>query len=1001
MDFAPTSSSDVASCSNSVGVGQQTDTGIEAIIPVKVKKQYKKSVTFSDVSASDDKAPTNAHIDRINSQSKITDTVASEAWIHPIDRSIFDRIEALTNLDEMNAFYMDLFSIKNACQPNNHIINKTLPKNDFQSARNIQELFKRTPKKAINQICGEREIPFSVSQSDVQAAMDVSFGLKQVNVSDSDGWWNPIECEILSDPLSAGEVFNFLKYRTNTAPGVDNITYGRMKELDPNGEVYAAFFNKCIQLQMVPTYWLKTKIVMIHKKPKSYESGDEKLFKKFRPISLTSCVYKTFAAILARRLSALASKFGIVSTRQRAMFGRNGVFENSHFLRLIMDQHKMSKRPLHIGFVDLADAFNSVPHVVIESALRQLGCPQSYVNIIMRLHTESEATIVNSDHKSSFQIRSGVKQGCPLSSLLFCIIMDPILRKLEGQGRGLQVSETENVSCLAYMDDILLITPEATALTNMFELIKCNFELIGMAMNPAKCSVLAINDKSPILVLNSVQVPTLKLNKYPYLGIDVSVNGPGSARNSIEKLIEMSTQISDSELTPYQKYVAITRHLRPTVEHALSASVAEWSMYEGCQNHTGENRGLEQELRQIYKKILHLPSSATDAFLYTSSRLGGPGFMSLRSSVVVQRIVSALRLLNSDDLAIRLMARESLGALAQSRFPEAPESDARLHYLNNEHISKNLQHGKAGFWGEVRKAKTIVEKLINRPVKWTKENNDDAMYFEIQHPSANNTATPSPASIHAVLNGMMNQAYQKAWIASPSQGRFAFCLSRSRLSNAINDSHMSFCDWRFLWKARLALTPVNGTNHIGLSKKCRKCGSEVESLAHVLNHCAVHSALWRKRHDGVQILLKEQISQKHPQAQIIVDKKFQHAMSPSGGDLRPDIIVDFPEEKRVHIIDVKCTIDRVSAWEKANTLTKTKYEPIVQHYLKQGYQKVYLSNYIASSLGSFCPQNWQVMKELEFRPNTIRYLADKCRRQAIHWSRNIWVSHCGKEIPTF
>jgi hypothetical protein len=206
---------------------------------------------------------------------------------------------------------------------------------------------------------------------------------------------------------------------------------------------------------------------------------------------------------------------------------------------------------------------------------------------------------------------------------------------------------------------------------------------------------------------------------------------------------------------------------------------------------------------------------------------------------------------------------------------------------------------------------------------------------------------------------------------------------------------------RFIWKARLSLTPVNASNHLGLSRRCRKCGAESESLAHVLNHCRVHSAFWRKRHDGVQALLVEQIAKLNPKAIIKVDEKFPHVKSQSGGDLRPDIIIEFPDEKKVVIVDIKCTIDQLSAWDQSNILTETKYRSIANYFNNAGYSTVVLGNFIISSLGSFSTLNWNILNKLNIARKSAKYLIDKCRRQCIHWSRNIWVTHCGNEKMSY
>jgi hypothetical protein len=163
----------------------------------------------------------------------------------------------------------------------------------------------------------------------MEEAMSESFAKRDVDLSMIEEWWSLASSDFIADAIQPEEVLKFLKTRSDSAPGSDFVRYSKIKEVDPSGAIMASLFNKCLALQLVPSLWLKTRIVMLHKKPKMYSSGDEFVFKKFRPISLTSCVYKCFESVFASRLSVWAADSELISTRQRLLFGRNRVFENS------------------------------------------------------------------------------------------------------------------------------------------------------------------------------------------------------------------------------------------------------------------------------------------------------------------------------------------------------------------------------------------------------------------------------------------------------------------------------------------------------------------------------------------------------------------------------------------------------------------------------------------------------------------------------------------------
>jgi hypothetical protein len=159
--------------------------------------------------------------------------------------------------------------------------------------------------------------------------------------------------------------------------------------------------------------------------------------------------------------------------------------------------------------------------------------------------------------------------------------------------------------------------------------------------------------------------------------------------------------------------------------------------------------------------------------------------------------------------------------------------------------------------------------------------------------------------------------------------------------------------------------------------------------------------MWRIRHDGVQKLLADELTTRFPNANITINKKFRHAESDSGGELRPDIIIDMPVERKVFILDMKCPIDAPSAWFQCDTLTANKYKNIVEYYKANDYTDPILSNFIVSALGSIPPRNMQLLNKLGFSKESSKFLIDRARRHVIHWSRNIWVSHIGSQITKY
>src|SRR5207245_3768452 len=109
------------------------------------------------------------------------------------------------------------------------------------------------------------------------------------------------------------------------------------------------------------------------------------------------------------------------------------------------------KKPFALAFLDLKAAFDSVPHWLLTEALERIHTSPAIVSLVKNIYANCATQIINSDCKDVFPVRAGVRQGCPLSPLLFCLILQPILTKVRECRAGYDILR-ERASNLAYMD---------------------------------------------------------------------------------------------------------------------------------------------------------------------------------------------------------------------------------------------------------------------------------------------------------------------------------------------------------------------------------------------------------------------------------------------------------------------------------------------------------------------------------------------------------------------
>ena len=109
--------------------------------------------------------------------------------------------------------------------------------------------------------------------------------------------------------------------------------------------------------------------------------------------------------------------------------------------------------------IDAENSFNKIQHPFMIKTLQNLGIEWTYIKIINTIYDKPTANSVLSGKKlKSFPLRSGTRQGFPLSPLLFNIILEVLATAIreEKEIKGIQIGKEVKLSLFA--DDMILYT---------------------------------------------------------------------------------------------------------------------------------------------------------------------------------------------------------------------------------------------------------------------------------------------------------------------------------------------------------------------------------------------------------------------------------------------------------------------------------------------------------------------------------------------------------------
>lgn len=766
--------------------------------------------------------------------------------------------------------------------------------------------------------------------------------------------------EVYMAVFSSEEVAGRLRKCENTTPGEDRLTYEHWRSVDPEGIFLAAVFNICLHHRRVPDSWRKSRTVLIYKK------GDRGDPTNWRPISLGTTISKLYAGCLAARMQQWISDEDVLCRSQKGFLPHDGVFEHNFVLQERMDAARTGGGDICVGFLDFANAFGSVAHSAVEEAVRSSGAGEAFTAIIRDLYDANTTTIVAEGGSTDpITISAGIRQGCPLSGVLFNLVIDPVVRAVQGGERRHNI--------LAYADDLTPLADDIATLQTRIDLIATMSERLGLRLNPAKCRTLHLSGQMPVgtrptvFSIRETAIPVIEdFDSHEFLGRPIGYRViPPEA--TVNEAIDLGKRLLSSMLAPWQRIDAIRTFLFPALNFSMRMGTLGKDTW----------KRLDDALRPLIKRTLYLPSNAANDYLYGSAAAGAAGIPVAADVSDACRIDNAFKLLSSPDPEVRELALNAVTEVTTRRLRRPASTDDVEQYLSGETegefraTATQLQ----SVWTEARKASRRLG------VTWTVQG--DGAYIEC---GGNSLAPRHRRKVLRTLRSMQTSTRDASLHQMPNQGKVMECVAADRASSHFmrSGNFTRFTDWRFVHRARLNLLPLNGARPWApaTDQRCRRCGHTQETLPHVLCHCMTQSRALTERHNAIVKRVKTA-----SMGRLTVT----HENQPVGDTtLRPDLVLARGEEAIV--LDVCVPFEnRPAALQEARATKIAKYQPVRQFLLRR-FQKVTVEAIVVGALGSWDPGNDKVLRRVCSR----RYL-QKMKKlmvsETIAASRDIYARH--------
>ena len=200
-----------------------------------------------------------------------------------------------------------------------------------------------------------------------------------------------------------------------------------------------------------------------------------------------------------------------------------GFFNISKSINVINHIKKLKEKNHMIISIAVEKAFNKIQHPFLIKTLQKVGIEGTYLNIIKAIYDKHTDNIVHKGEKlKPFPLSSGRRQGCPLSPLLFNIVLKVLGTAIREKDKikGIQIGK-EKVKLSLFAHDIILYIENPKDATRKFlELINEFGKVAGYKINAQKSlAFLYTNDEKSEREIKETLPFTIATKRIKYLEI--------------------------------------------------------------------------------------------------------------------------------------------------------------------------------------------------------------------------------------------------------------------------------------------------------------------------------------------------------------------------------------------------------------------------------------------------------------------------------------------------
>lgn len=710
-----------------------------------------------------------------------------------------------------------------------------------------------------------------------------------------------------------------------------------------------------------------------------FKSGDKLIPSSWRPIAGQETSNKLFTSLLADRLQSLVATHSLLPTWQRATSHSDGCHECNLALDLARDAAKYSHTQLHLIWLDICNAFGSVNRDLLVSILARFGLSADFVSLVRALYSNNTQLYDDGYYYRAIPERVGVKQGDPLSALLFSFYLAPVMLAISSLSKGFRLYNTHTLDVVAFADDMLLFAPTHEAMSLILAMAVSSLKELGLQLNIRKCISLSVSYAQSIYKLSDVfyvgnsPIPQADSHQsVKYLGRPYDESLYTDLRSYSDKLLALAQTIENSNLFPWYKLDALNVFVFSKLHYLMRVGSTRMS----------DLTTIDNELKQVIRCVCALPPATPKSYIEGPSCCGCLGFPSLNNWRHAHTIAQFVKTINDTDSPVSEIARTGfLKMIKKSSIKDA------VPYVCMR--STKSSHGFSFIGKNHWLALTTAIRALNSIMEFELVAPDDRVFVKVGLKGDELHVLPMDNLFHHLCLAIHRVTF--ASVLASRRGPVFKHFSAHPISLSIIKTGwgLSSHEWQFIHKARLDLATLPSRPYPGtLPSACKHCHTYPECIHHVLSLCKPRPSIAISRHDTVLWRLvrailsslfltpeeEMRINPLLPTGRILLEiregiKLYVNLENPYAKDLkRPDILFIDEIKKFAYIIDVQIVVeDNEIAFSEARKGKIDRYSPLRTRLKQKGFRTC-LDAFLIGGLGSVDPANSAIMQWLNLPP---------------------------------